>query len=113
MIYSDLDRRVRNKEIETFYIGIVYVHGKMMDILNYDLLVTDDKNLSDLIMNPQKEKEILFLDVKDNENNIYKAKAFLWKKKNQNRYTGLICLLDDTESILDAENKYNRMEQNI
>jgi hypothetical protein len=116
MLYSDLDERVKNEELQTYYIGGIYAHNKLHEILEYDLVVTDDKQLYNLRQNPVDDKMILFSDIEDKNKNIYKTKMYLWKQQNgipSNKYIGLICLLDDVEGIQDAEDKYNRMEQAI
>lgn len=44
MLYSDLDERVQNNELKTYYIGGIYAHNKLHEILEYDLVVTDDED---------------------------------------------------------------------
>lgn len=116
MLYSDLDKRVKNEELKTYYIGGIYAHNKLHEILGYDLVVTDDEGLYNLRQNPIEDKMILFSDIEDKDNKVYKTKIYLWEQQNgipSNKYIGLICLLDDIDGNEDAEAKYNRMEQAI
>ena len=109
MIYSELDERIRNDRDKYKNLSYVYAHGKLQDILNYDLVVTDDISLCNQVYNPEVDKMVLFDKVEDQTMWTHSVRIFLWKDKTINRYIGLICLNSDNEAIEDAKEKYDKM----
>lgn len=109
MIYSELDMRIRNDRDKYKNLSYVYAHGKLQDILNYDLVVTDDMALSDKVYKPEIDKMVLFDTVEDQTMWTHSVRIFLWKDKTINRCIGLICLNNDKEAIQDAKEKYDKM----
>jgi hypothetical protein len=114
MLYSDNIKKVENNRDEYLFLGEVYAHFKLHDLLHYDLLATDDKLLYNNINYYQgHEKFIESHEVEDLEGNYHKVTMYLWLNKPTKKYMGLVCLKDDIEGNRDAENKLNNMTQRL
>lgn len=82
---------------EGFLCPFVYLHGKLEDINKYDLVKLSEDTYDSLPLN----EEIPCIAVIDGKE--YEAKGFFWE--NPIHKTGLICAIDDIESIKDAQLK--------
>lgn len=112
MIYSVRNPNIHDEKIEDKYLysmDFIYAHYKLQELLGYDSLATDTIELISLIDHSVENKAIITQNLEDNSGNVHEVKLFLWKRKlTGNRYTGLVCLPNDTEALKDAEEKYNR-----
>lgn len=97
------------------YIPHIYSHGNLMEIMGHDMLETDDIKLYNKInfRSHSNDRFTYITNAFVTEEVQPLVKCFLWKSKIFNRYIGLVCNLYDSESIKDAELKFNKREEHI
>lgn len=107
-ISNDVDLQI---EKGFFFVGYVYLHGKLEKIAGYDLVnvsTKEEKNFLETLSN--KVKLNVTVKIKDN---TYDAITFLWIAKENQCLKGLIVKDDDIEYLKDAEDKFNKEVFNI
>ncbi len=74
----------------------IYFHGKIEDKIGYDLVKLDKENLADLKKLDKTIKPIFVF----NKYQSYSCTLFYWNGM------GLICLNTDSDSLMDAQEKW-------
>jgi hypothetical protein len=89
-------------------ISYVYLHGDLEDLAGYDLICTLTENGQKPIPKVGKYPVCIAIG-----NQLYPSMAFIWMRKDFGFATGLVVLLDDTESMDYAEANYSSQSQRI
>lgn len=98
------------------FIGGVYLHGVLQDKAGYDLIQTDtitkgflenaQDGIYDVTVCIKNKKTSDFNDII-----CFKSKLFFWETDSfcfSKQFRGLICAIDDTEALKDAQEKFEK-----
>ena len=89
-------------------IGYVYLHGELEQLAGFDLICALTENGQEPALEVGKYPVCVAIGEQH-----YSAMAFIWIRKNPKVPTGLVVILDDTESMASAEATYDSQPQHI
>lgn len=108
MIYSVLNPDMVNKT-NLFRLDSIYAHGKLEQILDYDVIGTDSVSTINNLMTYQSDE---FIDsVKDDRGNTHTVRVITWPAKSEHRRLrriGYVVLEGDEESIKFAKDQQKK-----